>query len=284
MKVLAADDYILCSGLLRTLTQLYDDVCVTQTNSIDEVLASISKVPDLDLVLLDTGMPGMQNFSGLRQAVKRLPDVPIVVTSTTESPAQAVAAIRNGAKGFIPLSAKPCVLRHILPLILSGEFYIPASALCAEGRHALLAANGSSPRARLSADDGLTTRQRDVAALLAAGKSNKEIARELKVYEGTVKFHVKSILRKLGVRNRTEAVLAAARAGYLPTRTLGIESAKPEYATNHLNHEPPQANGASPSLQPETTAVSERDPEKSQTFRTKIMLRNQQMRGRRDCT
>src|SRR5215467_7046249 len=104
MKVLAADDYILCSGLLRTLTQLYDDVCVTQTNSIDEVLASISKVPDLDLVLLDTGMPGMQNFSGLRQAVKRLPDVPIVV-----------AAIRNGAKGFIPLSAKPCVLRHILP-------------------------------------------------------------------------------------------------------------------------------------------------------------------------
>jgi len=173
------------------------------------------------------------------------------------------------------------VLRHILPLILSGEFYIPASALCAEGRHALLAANGSSPRARLSADDGLTTRQRDVAALLAAGKSNKEIARELKVYEGTVKFHVKSILRKLGVRNRTEAVLAAARAGYLPTRALGIASARPEYAANHMNDELSPANGAAPPLQ---AGVSEHDPEKSQTFRTKIMLRNQQMRGRRDCT
>src|SRR5262249_56413197 len=198
-------------------------------------------------------------------------------------PAQAVAAIRNGAKGFIPLSAKPCVLRHILPLILSGEFYIPASALCAEGRHALLAANGSSPRARLSADDGLTTRQRDGAALLAAGKSNKEIARELKVYEGTVKFHVTSILRKLGVRNRTEAVLAAARAGYLPTRALGIASARPEYAANHMNDELSPANGAAPPLQAETAGVSEHDPEKSQTFRTKIMLRNQQLRERHDC-
>ena len=251
MKVLAADGYILCSGLLRTLTQLYEDVCVTQANSIDEILARISEVPDLDLVLLDTSMPGMQNFAGLRLAVKKLPDVPIVVTSTTESPAQAVAAIRNGARGFIPLSATPCVLRHVLPLVLSGEFYIPASALWAEGRHALLAAN-ASPRARLSKDDGLTTRQREVAALLADGKSNKEIARQLKVYEGTIKFHVKSILRKLGVRNRTEAVLAAARAGYLPTRTLGITSAKPEHAANHPNHEVPQANGASPPLQPET--------------------------------
>jgi len=251
MKVLAADGYILCSGLLRTLTQLYDDVRVTPANGIDEVLARISEVPDLDLVLLDTGMPGMQNFVGLRQTVEKLPNIPIVVTSPTESPAQVVAAIRTGARAFIPFSATPCVLRHVLPLVLSGEFYIPASALWAEGRHALLAAN-ASPRARLSEGDGLTTRQREVAALLADGKSNKEIARQLKVYEGTIKFHVKNILRKLGVRNRTEAVLAAARAGYLPTRALGVTSAKPEHAANHPNHEVPQANGASPPLQPDT--------------------------------
>src|SRR5215470_10614586 len=105
MKVLAADGYILCSGLLRTLTQLYDDVRVTPANGIDEVLARISEVPDLDLVLLDTGMPGMQNFVGLRQTVEKLPDVPIVVTSPIESPAQIVAAIRNGARAFIPFSA-----------------------------------------------------------------------------------------------------------------------------------------------------------------------------------
>jgi two-component system, NarL family, nitrate/nitrite response regulator NarL len=225
-------------------------VCVTQANSIDEVLARISEVPDLDLVLLDTSMPGMQDFAGLRQTVKKLPDVPIVVTSPTESRAQVVAAIRNGARGFIPLSATPCVLRHALPLVLSGEFYIPASALCVKGGP--LATDGSSPRTRLSADEGLTTRQREVAAMLAAGNSNKEIARELKVFEGTVKLHVKNILRKLGVRNRTEAVLAAARAGYLPTRTLEMASARPEYAANRVNHELPQANAASPPRQAET--------------------------------
>src|SRR5258707_4071776 len=79
MKVLAADGYILCSGLLRTLTLLYDDVRVTAANSIDELLARISELPDPDLVLLDTSMPGMENFAGLRLTVEKLPEVPIVV-------------------------------------------------------------------------------------------------------------------------------------------------------------------------------------------------------------
>ena len=256
MKVLAADDYLLCSGLLRTLTLLYDDVCVTPANSIDEILARISEVPDLDLVLLDVSMPGMQNFAGLRHTVKKLPDVPIVVTSPTDSPAEVVAAIRYGARGFVPLSAPPCVLRHVLPLVLSGEFYIPASALRVEGGRALLATDRPWSRMRLRADDGLTRRQREVAALLANGKSNKEIGRELKVFEGTVKLHVKSILRKLGVRNRTEAVLAAAHAGYLPPRPLVKTSSGPEYATNHVTHKLPQANAASRPLKRQAIDVA----------------------------
>jgi DNA-binding NarL/FixJ family response regulator len=67
----------------------------------------------------------------------------------------------------------------------------------------------------------LTARQRQIAELLAIGKSNKEIARALSIEEGTVKIHVKAILRALGVRNRTEAVLVAARAGYLDTSVAG---------------------------------------------------------------
>jgi two-component system, NarL family, nitrate/nitrite response regulator NarL len=221
MNVLAADGYILCCGLLRTLMLLYDGVCVTAANSIDEVLALIPELPDLDLVLLDVSMPGMEDFAGLRRTVEKRPDVPVIVTSPTESRAQIIAAIRSGARGYISLSATPCVLRHALPLIMSGEFYVPASALRAASDHALLPTDGRPPRTMLSAGDSLTPRQREVTVRLADGKSNKEIARELKVLEGTVKLHVKGILRKLGVRNRTEAVLAAARAGYLPGRTLG---------------------------------------------------------------
>jgi DNA-binding NarL/FixJ family response regulator len=221
MKVLAADEYILCCGLLQTLTQLYDGVHVTAANSIDEVLARIQELPELDLVLLDTGMPGMEHFAGVRRTVEKRPDVPVIVTSPSESRAEIFAAFRNGARGYIPFSSRPCVLRHALPLIMSGEFYIPASALRSGHSHSLLPIEGPSPPIVPCAGDTLTPRQREITIMLADGKSNKEIARELKVFEGTVKLHVKGILRKLGVRNRTEAVLAAARAGYLPRVTLG---------------------------------------------------------------
>jgi len=254
MKVLAADGYILCSGLLRTLMVFYDDVCVTATNSIDEVMARISEVPDLDLLLLDTSMPGMEDIRALRPIAEKLPCVPIVVTSRTDSRAQVIAAISSGARAFIPVSATPFVLQHALPLIMSGEFYIPASALRAENQHALPATDALLSRTTRPAKNDLTLRQREVAAMLAAGKSNKEIARELKVFEGTVKLHVKGILRKLGVRNRTEAVLAAIRAGYLPITTLGIRAPAPECAAKHVDHGTSGFGAASPPLQPEATS------------------------------
>jgi DNA-binding NarL/FixJ family response regulator len=222
MKVLAADGYILCRGLVRTLTLLRDDVCIVAADSIDDMLARISEQPDLDLVLLDERMPGMGSFAGLRRIVERCPDVPVVVTSPNEGQAHIVAAIRNGARGYFPLSTKGDVLKHALPLILSGEYYVPACALRLGHGDELLARDGATPRIRRT-DDGLTSRQREIIVMLAEGKSNKEIAREFKVLEGTVKLHVKGILRKLGVRNRTEAVVAAARSGYLPKGTLGIE-------------------------------------------------------------
>jgi two-component system nitrate/nitrite response regulator NarL len=216
MKVLTADKCVLCSGILQTLTLLYDDVHVTSANSIDEVLACILKVPDLDLVLLDASMPGMENFTGLRQTVERLPDVPVIVTSASESRAEIIAAIRSGARGYIPPSSKPRVLLHALQLVMSGEFYIPASALRSEKAGALRSSDGLA----LLPSGGLTPRQCEITAMLAEGKSNKEIARALKVREGTVKLHVRGILRNLGVRNRTEAAFAAVRAGYLPKGAL----------------------------------------------------------------
>jgi two-component system, NarL family, nitrate/nitrite response regulator NarL len=223
MKVLAADGFILCRGLVRTLTLLRDNVCVIAADSIDEVLASISELPDLDLVLLDARMPGMENWSGLKRTVEKLPDVPVVVTSHNESYAHIVAAIHYGARGYFSLSTKPDVLEHALQLILSGEYYIPASALRLGHAHAMLARKGAAARMSTT-DNGLTLRQREIIVMLAEGKSNKEIAREFEVLEGTVKLHVKGILRRLGVRNRAEAVAAAARSGYLLKGTFTVKS------------------------------------------------------------
>ena len=91
----------------------------------------------------------------------------------------------------------------------------------------MLRPEGLAPRMG-DAGGKLTPRQCEIVAMLGEGKSNKEIAREAKVLEGTIKLHVRGILRKLGVRNRTEAVLAAARRGYLPKRTFGMEATMSE--------------------------------------------------------
>jgi two-component system, NarL family, nitrate/nitrite response regulator NarL len=245
MKVLAADGYILCCGLLRAVALIYHDIQVTSANSIDEVLASIRKLPALDLVLLDASMPGMENFAGLRRVVESLCDVPVIVTSPSENRTQIIAAIRNGARGYVPPSSKPSVLQHALPLVIAGEFYIPGSALRGEKAGALRAAEWSAPRRASS----LTQRQRQIAVMLAEGKSNKEIARELKLLEGTVKLHVRGILRNLGVRNRTEAAIAAVRAGYLPKAALNSRSPMSECTGDDADHTTPGASASSPPSQ-----------------------------------
>jgi len=198
------------------------------------VLARIAELPDLKLVLLDVSMPGMENFAGLRRTVEKLPDVPVVVTSPSENRTQILAAIRNGARGYFPVSTKASVLQHALPLILLGEFYIPACAFRLDHGHAMPRPEGPAPRIR-DAGGGFTPRQCEIIGMLAEGKSNKEIARDVNVLEGTVKLHVRGILRKLGVRNRTQAVLAATRGGYLSNGALGIEAPmSPERAATSI--------------------------------------------------
>jgi two-component system, NarL family, nitrate/nitrite response regulator NarL len=219
---------------------LREDVCVTGADSIDEMLTLIPGLPDLNLVLLDASMRGMENFAGLKRLVEKLSEVPIVVTSPSESSAQIVAAIRGGARGYFSPSTKVCVLRHALPLILSGEIYIPACALRLEHGNGMLRPEGLAARMG-NAGGKLTPRQCEIVVLLGEGKSNKEIAREAKVLEGTVKLHVRGILRKLGVRNRTEAVLAAARGGYLSRETSGVEAPMSRRTTAHADHKVPKS-------------------------------------------
>jgi DNA-binding NarL/FixJ family response regulator len=172
MKVLAADRYIPCRGLVRTLQLLQKDVFVTAADSIDEILARIPGLPDVDLVLLDATMPAMENFVGLRRVVEKLPDV--VVTAPSESRAQIIAAIRNGESGYFPLSTKASVLRHVLPRIMSGEIYIPARAFRLDQGHAMRAPEGLAPRMR-NTGAGFTPRQREIIVLLGKGNQTSKL-------------------------------------------------------------------------------------------------------------
>jgi len=141
-----------------------------------------------------------------------------------------------------------------LPLVMAGEFYIPASALRGDKTDVLRVADHDGAALPMTpAGHSLTPRQREITVMLAEGKSNKEIARELKLLDGTIKLHVAGILRKLGVRNRTEAALAAVRAGYLPTGTLSSRPPAPECAAGDADRMASGASACSRPLQSEAT-------------------------------
>ena len=187
------------------LAGLADEVAILEAKDSAEALATVGATPDLDLVLLDLAMPGMDGLAGLRTLRARRPALPVVILSASEEALDVRRAIESGAMGFIPKASSSGVMLGALRLVLSGGVYLPPAYL--ERSRA-----GMTPITAPSADTlGLTARQHDVLRLLGQGQSNKEIARVLGLAEGTVKLHISAILRALGVANRTRAVVAAAR-------------------------------------------------------------------------
>ena len=208
MKILVADDHALFrDGLRYVLARLADSVEILEAKDGGEALALAAAQPDLDLVLLDLAMPGMDGFAGLRALRARIPSVPVVIVAASEESSDIRVALDGGAMGFIPKSSTSDVMLSALRLVLSGGVYLPPALL-----NRLSTGKGLARKAAPTLDAlGLTPRQHDVLRLLGQGKSNKEIAQTLALTEGTVKLHVSAILKTLDVDNRTQAVIAAAR-------------------------------------------------------------------------
>lgn len=220
IKVACFDSSLVFYGMIRILDHLFARVEVASVRSIADLIAAAEAGEHFDLVILDAGPSDSEDFEGLRRAVAALPGVPFIVTSLDEAPSNISAALEAGARGFISKAAKIDVLRFALPLVLMGEFYVPPSLYLSGAGGGW--APGSARGAALDAPAAkLTARQIDVLMMLAKGASNKQIARNLGLFEGTVKLHVKALLRKLGARNRAQAVLAGVRAGYLKNELLG---------------------------------------------------------------
>jgi len=159
----------------------------------------------LDIVVLDYRMPGMNGWDGLVAAKKLRAKLPVVIMSGAPGSTIVRQAIRNGASGFFPKTLTGPALVSALRLVMAGEIFVPASAL--EDRPASEPTNGTSA-------PPLTPRERQVLDGLVKGCSNKEIARDLAVEEVTVKLHLRSVFRKLGARNRTQAVMEAVQHGW----------------------------------------------------------------------
>lgn len=145
-------------------------------------------------------MPGANGFEGIERIRAGFPKTPVAVISGAATPTEVSRALQLGAKGFLPKTLPSSVLAAALQVLAAGGTYVPTD----------YAGAAPQPMAAAAAT-GLTPREAEVLALLAAGRANKEIGRALHLQEITVKLHVRNIFRKLGVRNRVEAANAAAR-------------------------------------------------------------------------
>ncbi len=209
---LVVDDHPLVRhGFALSVGEIHPDAQVLEAGSLDEAMAIADRTPDLTLVLFDLNLGDRSGRDGVRRMVEVLGRRPLLVISGSDEVADIVDSVRLGARGYILKTSSTAVLEHAISLALTGETFLPLP-------RAVLSGNVAAEVARPSGQilDRLTDRQRDVFQLLLAGHSNKEIARELGVLEGTVKVHVRAIMQKLGVRNRTQVAVVAARSGCFP--------------------------------------------------------------------
>ena len=209
---LVVDDHPLVRhGFALSVGEIHPDAQVLEAGSLDEAMVIADRTPDLTLVLFDLNLGDRSGRDGVRRMVEVLGNRPLLVISGSDEVADIVDSVRLGARGYILKTSSTAVLEHAISLALTGETFLPLP-------RAVLSGNVATEVARPSGQilDRLTDRQRDVFQLLLAGHSNKEIARELGVLEGTVKVHVRAIMQKLGVRNRPQVAVVAARSGCFP--------------------------------------------------------------------
>ena len=214
IRVVLAEDHTLVREGIRTLLGFVDDIELVGEASDGEEALRVVEATRPDVLLLDMRMP---KADGLRVVTElaardRLPAT--LVLTTFDDDEAALAIMVAGARGFLLKDVTLDRLVQAVRVVAAGGTVLrPALSDRAEKAHAALrAAAPPTP----STDEGeITTREREVLRLVAAGYSNREIARALFVAEGTVKNHVSNILAKLGVRDRTRAVLKALERGYV---------------------------------------------------------------------
>jgi DNA-binding NarL/FixJ family response regulator len=209
--VIVADDHPLFREALGlALQQALGEVRIIQAGNMAELEAVALEHETADLVLLDLHMPGVQGFSALIYLRAHHPELPVCVISANSNPAVIQRAMDHGAAAFIHKSAPVGDLRTALKTVLAGDLWQPPEI---ERSSALTRADELEVAERIGE---LTPQQFRVLMMVAEGLLNKQIAYDLEISEATVKAHMTAIFRKLGVTNRTQAVLMAQRLAVDP--------------------------------------------------------------------
>ncbi|MCP1728426.1 DNA-binding NarL/FixJ family response regulator [Natronospira proteinivora] len=203
-KILIADDHPLFREALQgALSGRLDSVSLLESDSLESTLQVLNSDDEIDLLLLDLRMPGSGDLYGLIRIREDFPLLPVVIISGSEEPAIIARCMGFGALGFIPKSLSSADIAQAVEHALSGDSWVPESV---RGQLQGLSEEDHDLARRVAE---LTPQQHRVMLLMHEGLLNKQIAYQLDITEATVKAHITAIFRKLGINNRTQAVLLA---------------------------------------------------------------------------
>lgn len=201
-----ADDHPLFrNAILQVITRHFPDVKTSQSTDLDSTIAELEASNDIDLLLLDLQMPGSRDLFGLIMVRKKFPSVPVAIISAVESPSVISRAMGHGACGYIPKSCSPAQIHQAIQAVMAGNRWVP------EEFQDSLTPVDSEEKDMAARIAQLTPQQYRVLCYLREGWLNKQIGFEIGVTEATVKAHITAIFKKLGINNRTQAVIILSR-------------------------------------------------------------------------
>jgi DNA-binding NarL/FixJ family response regulator len=210
IRICLVDDQALVRGGLRALLGLFEGIEVVAEAADGEAAVAAVLSSNPDVLLLDVRMPKLNGVDVLEVLAKqnRLP--PTLLLTTFEDDAALVCGVRAGARGYLLKGVSPETLVEAIRILAAGGTYLYSPPVSATARTSV---KGSWRDAAFDTPESLTEREQEVLRLMASGINNREIADALLLSEGTVKNHISSIFSKLGVTDRTKAVLHAIANG-----------------------------------------------------------------------
>jgi DNA-binding NarL/FixJ family response regulator len=217
MRILIVDDHALVRrGMNYVVKEGFPDADVVEAESSAAALEVLHGGPVADLALVDVRMPDLDGLELLRAIKAEWSEMPVIMISTYENAPYVKRALADGAAGYLLKDATPEDLSQAINVAMSGSGNVLSPRVIQnlfEDQEASVGSNGHGGRRN---EYSLTQREHDILALLAEGRSNREIAQRLYLSEKTVKAHLAAIFRKLGVTNRTQAAMMAVQMGVGP--------------------------------------------------------------------
>jgi DNA-binding NarL/FixJ family response regulator len=212
IRILLVDDQTLVRQGLQGLLELEQDLTVVGSVGNGREAIALVEQACPDVVLMDVRMPHLDGVAATRELLRRKPGLGVIMLTTFDQDDYIFESLKAGARGYMLKDAAAVeIVAAVRAVAAGGALMQPSIARKVVAEFARLA-NGEQPTAPADPlDEPLTEREHEVLHKLAAGLSNREIAEQLMITEGTVKNHVSSLLTKLVVRDRTQAVLKAQR-------------------------------------------------------------------------